>query len=185
MFLLHDVFGYPHQQIADMLGRSHAAVRRLASRARKRLAEDRPRYEDAARRHEVADAFMAATAGQDLDRLMELLAPDVVLASDGGGVVSATRRPVHGADRVARFLLGVVRQAHQGAWTLVPVEINGQPGFVADHYGEIDTALALHIKDGRVEDIHAVRNPDKLVTIRRQMSASPHRNGRQTPNRSP
>lgn len=175
VFLLHDVFGYPHQQIAGMLDRSHAAVRKLASRARSRLEEDRPRYEhDADRRQEVADAFMAATAGDDLDRLMELLAPDVVFTSDGGGIASAARRPVHGPDRVARFLLGTVRQARDGDWSLVPVEINGQPGFVAKHHDEVDTAMALHISHGHIEAIHTIRNPNKLNTIRQQIASLPH-----------
>ena len=173
VFLLHDVFGYPHKQIAEMLDRSHAAVRKLASRARTRLAEDRPRYEhDADRRREVADAFMAAAAGADLDRLMQLLAPDVVFTSDGGGVVSAARRPVHGPDRVARLLLGLVRQAREGGWTLAQVEINGQPGFVAEHHGEIDTALALQVHEGRIEAIYTIRNPDKLDPLRRQLATS-------------
>lgn len=180
VFLLHDVFGYPHQQIAEMLDRSHAAIRKLASRARTRLAEDRPRYEhDADRRREVADAFMAAAAGADLDRLMELLAPDVVFTADGGGFVPAARRPVHGADRVARFLQGLVRQVRNGGWALVSVEINGQPGFVVEHHGEVDTALALHVHDGRIEAIYTIRNPAKLRGVRRGIATSHARNRRQ------
>lgn len=171
VFLLHDVFGYPHEQIAGMLDRSHAAIRKLASRARARLAEDRPRYErDTARRQAVADAFLDACAGADLDRLLTLLAPEVTFTSDGGGVVSAARRPVQGADRVARFVLGLFRQAGEG-WTLRRMEVNGQPGLVAIHAGEVDTVVVLHVADGRIERVHAVRNPEKLRAVRRRVQA--------------
>ena len=179
VFLLHDVFGYPHAQIAAMLHRSDAAVRKLASRARARLAEGPTRYEqDAGRRHQVANAFLDAASGADLDRLMGLLAPDVVFTSDGGGVVSAARRPVHGADRVARLLLALVDQARDEGWTLTAVEINGQPGLVAEQSGDIDTAVVLHVHDARVTAIYAIRNPDKLDALRRQMATSQTMEGR-------
>lgn len=172
VFLLHDVFGYGHEEIAAMLDRSHAAVRQLASRARRRLAEDRPRYEaDAARRRAVADAFLEAAAGADLDRLMELLAPDVVFTGDGGGVAAAARHPVEGADRVARFVLGLFRLAGKGPWELHRVEVNGEPGIVGVHAGELDTVVALHVADGRVVGLHGVRNPEKLAAARRQLAA--------------
>ena len=173
VFLLHDVFGYPHQQIATMLGRPDTAVRKLASRARTRLGEDLPRYEqDAARRHEVAEAFIDATQGGDLVRLVQLLSPDVVFTSDGGGAVSAARWPLRGAEPVARFLVGIAEQATAGGWTIEPVEINGGPGVLATHQGTLETVMALHVLDGHIEAIHAVRNPQKLETIRGQAGRS-------------
>lgn len=171
VFLLHDVFGHPHEDVARMLGRSHAAVRKLASRARSHLDDNEVRYEqDAERRMQVTGAFLAACDGADLDGLLQVLAPDVVFTSDGGGVVSASRRPVHGADRVARFVLGLARQGRAGGWTVVPTEVNGQPGIVGVRDGQVDTVLALHVRDGRVTEIHGIRNPAKLAAVRRQLS---------------
>lgn len=125
VFLLHDVFGHAHAEIADMIDRSPAAVRKLASRARTHLDERKPRYEeDAGRRAAVADAFIEATMGGDVRAVMELLAPEVVFTSDGGGAVSAARRPVVGADRVARLMIGLVSQAGPD-WEFVFAEITG------------------------------------------------------------
>lgn len=176
VFLLHDVFGHPHEEVARMLGRSHAAVRKLASRARSHLDEEEVRYErDAERRTEVTGAFLAACDGADLEGLLELLAPDVVFTSDGGGVAPASRRPLHGPDRVARLVLGLARMGRAQGWEVVPLEVNGQPGIVGIRDGHVDTVLALHVRDGRVAEIHGIRNPAKLAAVRRQWSASgPH-----------
>ena len=171
VFLLHDVFGHPHDEIAGMLERSPAAVRKLASRARRRLEDGRPRHErDLGRQRAVAEAFVAACAGEELDRLMQLLAPDVVFTADGGGVVSAARRPVHGADRVARLFLGLVRQSHDGDWSFELTEVNGQPAVRVDHARQVDTVFALQVRDGRVAAVDAIRNPAKLAAVRRAWS---------------
>lgn len=150
VFLLHDVFGHPHDEIARMLDRSPAAVRQLASRARAHLQDRRPRYEaDADRRRAVAEAF---------------LAPDVVLTSDGGGRASAARHPLHGADRVARFLRGIWRQAGAAA-TVDLVEVNGEPGLVGRIEGEVAALFVLHVDGGAVAEIQAIRNPEKLARV--------------------
>ncbi len=165
VFLLHDVFGHPHDEIARMLDRSPAAVRQLASRARAHLQDRRPRYEaDADRRQAVAEAFLAACQTGELDRVMAVLAPDVVLTSDGGGRASAARRPLHGADRVARFLLGIWRQAGEAA-TVDLVEVNGEPGLVGRVDGEVAVLFVLHVDDGGVAEIQAIRNPEKLARV--------------------
>lgn len=104
-----------------------------------------------------------------------MLAPDVVFSSDGGGVVSASRGHVRGADRVARFVLGLARMGRDQGWVVVPVEVNGQPGVVGVHDGRVDTVPALHVSDGRVVEIHGIRNPAKLAAVRRQLSGpDPH-----------
>jgi RNA polymerase sigma-70 factor (ECF subfamily) len=164
-FLLHDVFGYEHAEIAAMLERSPAAVRQLAARARRHLADHRPRYEqDAARRQQVAEAFSAAALGGDLGRLMEVLAPDVTFVSDGGGVVAAARKPLHGARQVAKAIMGIVRLTADD-YTVSPSEINGQPGFVVWFRDRVDSVWTLQIADDRVAGIHAVRNPAKLGAV--------------------
>ena len=164
-FLLHDVFGHPHEEIATVLSRSPAAVRQLASRARRRVREAQvphPVPRDDGER--LVDAFVSATLGGDLDTLLRLLAPDVEMTSDGGGLVSAARRPVQGADRVARFLLGLARQAEEGD-ELITTWVNGAPGLIIRRQGRTDTVFALTVADGRVTQIHAIRNPDKLTAV--------------------
>ena len=165
-FVLHDVFGYQHDEVAAMLERTPAAARKLASRARQHLAAGRDRFEvDRARREEVGRAFLAAAAGGDLDELMALLSPDVQFVSDGGGVVSAARRPVVGADRVARFVVGL-RTRSEGV-TLQPMWLNGGPGVVAvDPDGRVVVTISVTVDvDGLVDGLYAVRNPAKLRHI--------------------
>jgi RNA polymerase sigma-70 factor (ECF subfamily) len=167
-FLLHDVFGFEHAEIAAMLERSPAAVRQLAARARRHLADARPRYEqDVARRRQVAEAFTAAATEGDLERLMEVLAPDVTFVADGGGVVVATRKPLHGARHVAATLVKFAAQKTD-QHTIDACDINGMPGFVIWEGTAVHSAWTLQIADGRVTAIHVVRNPHKLRTITRQ-----------------
>lgn len=164
-FLLHDVFDYDHAEVAAMLERSPASARQLVSRARGHVAQRRPRFErDAKRRWEVAGAFLAAAQGDSLDELIALLAPDVVFTSDGGGVVSAARRPVEGANPVARFVLGLLRTAAEDM-EVQPTEVNGMPAVLGVVDGRVDTVIVLDIADGRVTGIRAIRNPAKLTTI--------------------
>ena len=161
-FLLHDVFGHPHDEIATMLDRSPAAVRQLASRARRRIRDAQvPAPVSRDEGEALVDAFLTATAGGDLERLLGLLAPDVEMTSDGGGVVSAARRPVRGAEAVARFLLGLGRRADE-RYELRLTRVNGAPGLVVVHDGRPDSVFALTATQGRVTQIHVVRNPDKL-----------------------
>jgi RNA polymerase sigma-70 factor, ECF subfamily len=165
VFLLHDVFGYRHEEVAEALGRTPDAVRKLASRARAHLADRRPRYEaDAGRRAAVAEAFVAACQTGQVESFLSVLAPDVVLVSDGGGKVSAARRPVHGAERVARFFLGLLAQADEG-WTIDMAEVNGEPALVGRHHGTVEVVFVLHVDDGRVAQVQAIRNPDKLARL--------------------
>ena len=165
-FLLHDVFGYTHNEVAAMLERSPAAVRQVAARARGHLAGERPRYErDAARGEAVTRAFVDAVAGADLDGLMAVLAPDVVFVADGGGVVAAARHPQHGAARVAQVILSLAR-LRPPDWTFAARELNGEPAFIVRRAdGTIDSAWILHAADGCVVRIDVLRNPAKLAGL--------------------
>jgi len=161
-FVLHDLFGMPFPEVAAAVGRTPAAVRQLAVRARSHVASGASRIEvDPGERRRVADAFMAAVAGGDLATLVPVLDPDVMLVSDGGGRVSAARRPVLGADNVARFLLGVARKIRPGD-TLLPVSVNGGPGFIVSHDGSTRLVGALTVSSGRISRIDLVLAPDKL-----------------------
>lgn len=164
-FLLHEVFGYGHGELATMLDRSPAAVRQLVSRARRNVAARRPRFEpDAARRWEAAESFLSVAAGGSLEELVTLLAPEVVFTSDGGGLVSAARRPVVGAEKVARFVQGLIRQAPADLQVL-RTEINGMPGLLAVRDGRPDTVIVLDVAGGLISAVHAIRNPQKLSSL--------------------
>ena len=164
-FVLHDIFGDSYDEVAATLQRSPAAVRQLASRARRHLAERPTRFEpDRGRREAVRDAFLDACMGADVDRLLELLAPDVTFVADSGGVVSAPRQPVQGAQRVAHLLLGLAARVPPGT-DLRRVEVNAMPGIVAVVDGRIDTVISLDVVAGRIATVNVVRNPEKLRTV--------------------
>ncbi|MFJ8897178.1 RNA polymerase sigma-70 factor [Streptomyces sp. NPDC102370] len=168
VFVLREVFDVGYDEIAEAVGKSPAAVRQIAHRARAHVAARRPRG-DASRdrtRHAL-DAFRRAVETGDLQGLLDVLAPDVVLLGDGGGIKQAVLRPVVGADRVARLLQGGLRKA-PGALTLRPAEVNGRPGLVLHLDGELDTVLAVRFDDGLVTGLYAVRNPQKLSHMVRE-----------------
>ena len=163
-FVLHDVFELPFAQIAETVGRSVEATRQLASSARRKV---RSRTDDAAprERHDaVAAAFAAATGLGDFDALVALLDPDVTLTSDGGGKVSAARRPVLGAVNVARFILGVLTQRPDAR--VDPIATADGLGFIVSENGVVDTVMVLGVRADRVSDVWLVRNPDKLTSWR-------------------
>ncbi|MGI8776505.1 MAG: sigma factor-like helix-turn-helix DNA-binding protein [Acidimicrobiales bacterium] len=162
--VLHDVFGHSHDEVAAVLRKSPAAVRQLASRARRHIDEGQPRFEaDADQRRQVADAFLAACTGADLDRLLEVLAPDVVLVA-GGGAVPTVRQPVNGADNVAAVLLRIAGQLATDT-DVRRLEVNAMPAIVAFVGGRLDTVVALHVAGDRVATVRIIRNPDKLAGL--------------------
>jgi RNA polymerase sigma-70 factor (TIGR02957 family) len=164
-FLLREVFDYPYDEIAEIVGTSRANARQLVVRARRHLAERRPRFEASPeRREELATSFFEATTEGNLEGLEALLAEDVVLHGDGGGKVPALARPVLGRTRVARTLLAWMRAgARIGASELRRVEVNGHPGaMVLDRERRIVSVLALDIADGEIRSLRSVVNPDKL-----------------------
>jgi RNA polymerase sigma-70 factor (TIGR02957 family) len=164
VLLLHDVFGYQHEEIADIVGKSPQACRQILVRARRHVDEGKPRFEASReQREQVARRFFDAVEGGDLDGLLAVLAPDVVFQGDGGGKAMAVAEPVVGSVRVARFLAGLIRRYRSLGGTLRFTEINGQPGTIGyDSAGRVVSVMALDIADGVVIAIHAVVNPDKL-----------------------
>jgi len=171
VFVLHEVFGFPHTEIAAAIGRSDTAVRQLMHRAREHVQARRPRFEvDRVQQREVTERFLAAAAGGDIDELMLVLAPDVTLVSDGGGKAKAPRRPITGASKVARFLLAIVGRPYMGIDPAVMsarvVEINGGPGILVMAGGRPLTAVTTAVAGGRITAIQLVANPDKLRALR-------------------
>src|SRR5262245_10986972 len=162
VFLLHDVFGYSHAEVASIVDKSEAAVRQTATRARAHVAARRPRFASDPRvRQEAAERFLAAAAGGDLASMMELLAPDVVAWSDGGGKVSAARRPLVGADHVARWILGVVAKPAVAGVRMELRDINGELGLLGLAGDTPIGAITFDIADGRIVALRFVVNPDK------------------------
>jgi RNA polymerase sigma-70 factor (ECF subfamily) len=164
VFLLHEVFGYSHQEIAEIVGKSEANTRQILARARRHIDEGKPRFEASrAQREEVARRFFAAADGGDLDGLLRALAPDAVYYGDGGGKARALAEPLHGRDRVARFLAGLFGRIRKLEARFQIVEANGQPGAVTyDRDGHVVNVFALDIADDVVQAVRCVVNPDKL-----------------------
>jgi RNA polymerase sigma-70 factor (TIGR02957 family) len=171
VFVLHEVFGFPHAEIAAAIGRSDASVRQLMHRAREHVQARRPRFDvDAGQQREVTERFLAAAGGGDIDELMLVLAPDVILVSDGGGKAKAPLRPVMGAAKVARFLAAISAQPYMGIdrpeMAAEVAEINGGPGILVTARGRPITAVTTVIAGGRITAIQLVANPDKLRGLR-------------------
>ncbi|MDQ1036904.1 RNA polymerase sigma factor (sigma-70 family) [Streptomyces sp. V3I8] len=159
-FVLHDVFGVPFAEIAETVGRSPAACRQLASSARRRLAERRPAAVTTTEHRRVVSAFLDACGTGDLDALVALLDPAVEARSDGGGRVRAALRPIVGADKVARFLLGLLRK--EPGTEVVEEDVNGSPGVTVRIAGATVGVVGVGVRGGRVSDLWLVVNPDKL-----------------------
>jgi RNA polymerase sigma-70 factor (ECF subfamily) len=167
VFVLHEAFAYSYTEIADILDRSPAAVRQLAHRAREHVAARRPRFQtDAAARRAATERFLRATVSGDLAALMELLAPDATLWADGGGKFKAPLRPIHGADKIARFFVAVGRDAVPPGATLEITEVNGGPAAVlVGPTGAIGVLQVDLGDDRRVTDVRMIGNPDKLAGL--------------------
>ncbi|WP_229705205.1 RNA polymerase sigma factor SigJ [Williamsia phyllosphaerae] len=165
VFVLREVFGFSHSEIAEAVGKSVDAVRQSAGRARSHVQARRRRFESTpAAVDEITTAFLSTTLSGDLQGLMNILAPDAVLISDGGGKVNAARRPIHGADKIARFLIGIAR------WELPELGLesaiyNGGPALVISSRGVVDSVFVLEVVGGVVAGVYAVRNPDKLAAV--------------------
>ena len=167
VFVLREVFGFSAAEVAGMLGRGEDAVRQAGHRARSHVQARRPRYDAPARaRRLVTERFLAACAGGDLTAVLELLAPDVTAWTDGGGKVRAARRPLHGADHVARWLLGVLRRPLPEPG-VEPVLVNGEPGLLVTSAGAPDSVIVVGLSEAhQVDAIWLIRNPDKLAHLR-------------------
>jgi RNA polymerase sigma-70 factor (TIGR02957 family) len=170
VFVLREVFGFSHAEIAASLGRSEAGVRQLAHRAREQVQARRPRFDvDRGQQQEVTRRFLAAAMGGDLDGLLAVLAPDVELISDGGGKARAPVRPIRGAAKVASWLNGISGQSWQGyqATDITPsvAEINGGTGMLFMAGGQVIAAVTATVADGRITAIQLVANPDKLRAL--------------------
>lgn len=171
VFVLKEVFDFSYAEIATAVERSEPAVRQAGHRARNHVQARRPRFEaDRVKKRAVTERFFAAATGGDINDLMQLLAPDVTLWTDGGGKVRQALRPVEGMAKVAAWLAGVTKRPYEGVeitnMTAEVVDINGGPGIVFSAEGRVIATLTVELDaDGRIATIHNVANPDKLHAI--------------------
>jgi RNA polymerase sigma-70 factor (ECF subfamily) len=169
VFVLREVFDLGYDEIAEAVDKNPAAVRQIAHRARAHVAARRPRGVVSPAQTRVAlEAFQRAVETGDLQGLLDILAPDVVLLGDGGGVVQAVPRPITGADRVARVLVASQLSRIAAPASLRPAQVNGYPALILRRGNEIDTVVAVRIDDGRITGLYAVRNPEKLSHMRQE-----------------
>jgi RNA polymerase sigma-70 factor (TIGR02957 family) len=180
VFVLREAFGMPYAEIADVLGRKEEAVRQLGRRARDHVQERRSRFDtDESEQRRVTERFLQATSTGDLEALVAVLSPEVTLVADGGGRALAPRRPVRGAEKVARFLLTVATEERMarflrsvGSEPIVAdlrvrvAPVNGGPGILVVSGDRPISALVLDVSEGVVQTIHLVANPEKLAGVR-------------------
>ncbi|MCN9244308.1 RNA polymerase sigma-70 factor [Streptomyces sp. RY43-2] len=168
VFVLREVFRFGYDEIAEAVDKTPVAVRQIAHRARTHVAARRPReVVPPAEARDALAAFQQAVATGDMRRLLDILAPDVVLLTDGGGVVRAALAPIVGADRVTH---GLSRLA--GLASLRPIQVNGHPALIIKVDGETDTVLTMRIDGGLITGLYAVRNPAKLSRIGQEITMS-------------
>lgn len=168
VFLLRDVFDYPYDRVAEIVGKSEPAVRQLGARARRHVEAGRPRFETTReQRDRLADEFFAALGDGDIEGLERLLAGDVELRGDGGGKVPALARVLSGRNRVARTLMNWRKAGERaGGYRLERVLVNGQPGVLTyDPSGKLINVMALDIAGGRIAGVSSIVNPDKLERL--------------------
>ncbi|MFI5837118.1 RNA polymerase sigma-70 factor [Micromonospora sp. NPDC051300] len=172
VFVLREVFDVDYDEIAETVDKSPAAVRQIAHRARAHVAARRPRRTvSAAETRDALGAFRRAVETGDLRALLAVLAEDVVLVGDGGGIKQAIPRPVAGADKVARLLAGGWGRV-AGSASMEPAQVNGYPALVVRLDGELDTVVAVRLDGGRISGLYAVRNPEKLSRMDRETTLS-------------
>ncbi|MFC3891313.1 RNA polymerase sigma factor SigJ [Lentzea rhizosphaerae] len=159
-FVLHDVFRYPFAEVAEIVGRSPAACRQLATSARRRVQASEREQPPPARRADVVKDFRQAWEAQDIKALIALLDPSAVMVADGGGQASTALRPVEGGEQIARYLIGIAKVAPD--LTILGRTVNGSPGLVATVGGVPVTVAAFEVTEDRITRIWAVRNPEKL-----------------------
>ena len=165
VFILREGFDVDYTTIARIVDRSPAHCRKIAQRAREHVGDRNRRFKASRDEQEaLVRAFVDAIEEGDPERLGTLLAEDATSYSDGGGEVTAALRPIYGRDRITRFLLGIAKNAPDGL-TVEPSTVNGAPGFIARVDGAVQSVWAFHVVDGRIQDLYAVLNPNKLCHI--------------------
>lgn len=168
-FLLHEVFEYDHAEVAQILGKTEANCRQLLRRARRHIADRRPRFDPSPAQHKkLLDGFLAASTSGELEQLVALLAADVAIYTDGGGKANAALHPIEGRDRVARFILGAIGRFVPANVVTRCELINGQPAILFfPPGGEAGCVIAFDVVEDLIQKIYVVSNPEKLHRLPR------------------
>jgi hypothetical protein len=165
VFVLREAFGIGYDEIAAAVEKTPAAVRQIAHRARRHVDARRPREVVSPSQTRAAlEAFQRALETQNLQGLLDVLAPEVVVISDGGGIKQAAPRPIIGAEKVGRFIIGGLAKT-DATLTVAPTMVNGNPALVLRVDGELDGVMAVRVEDARITGLYYVRNPDKLTHV--------------------
>jgi RNA polymerase sigma-70 factor, ECF subfamily len=166
VFLLREVFDYDYVEVAEMLGQSEANCRQILRRAKQHVTEDRPRFDVSPQEQaRMLQQFLEATSHGDMQGLLALLAKDVVLYTDGGGKATAVPNPIYGAEHVARFFMEAPAKLMPRDVVRRFAEINGQPGIVVYHHGQVYGVFTMDVAEGQIRNIYIVNNPDKLALL--------------------
>ena len=162
VFLLREVFDYDYTAIADIVHKSESHCRKIAQRARDRIKKKRPSFEKRRKdQHQLVSAFVEAVKEKDISRIESMLAKEAVLYSDGGGKVAAARKPVEGAEKIARFLVGIQKLVTQNI-RLELTDVNGEPGMIIYLDGRLYNIWSFYAYERKIRNIYVVLNPDKL-----------------------
>lgn len=167
VFLLRDVFDADYAEVAEVVGKSEAACRQIASRSRDRVRAEKPRFDiPAARKQQLLEEFVGCLFTGDRDGLAATLAEDVVFVSDGGADRRAARKPIEGIQRVMTFIQNLTKRQEGTDASFVPVEVNGEPAMAMIIDGDVDMVVEVEFDEDRVRRFHSVRNLDKLAAVR-------------------
>lgn len=169
VFILREVFDYDYASVAKMIDKSESHCRKIAQRARDQIHDNKPQFErNSVEQHKLVKTFIEAVQQGDLSEIESMLADEAILYSDGGGKVTAARKPVAGADKIAKFLVGIQKKGLKDAdWWIEFKDINGEPGMIIWFEGEIYNVWTFHVENREIQSIYVVLNPDKLVHLKK------------------
>ena len=165
VFLLREVFDYDYAAISSVIDRSESNCRKIAQRARSLVRESRPKFDTNTAGHQLVHQFAEAVKDRDMKGIVNLLADEAIMYSDGGGKVAAARKPVLGPEKIAKFLIGIQKGAVQD-FRIEFRDVNGEPGMIFRVEGQVNNVWSFHIEDDKIRSIYVVLNPDKLEHIR-------------------
>jgi len=171
VFILREIFDYDYDMIADIVQKSESHCRKIAQRARDQIRDHKPEFEkNHDEQQQLVGAFLEAVKGGNLSQIESMLAEEAILYSDGGGKVTAARKPVDGAAKIAKFLVGIQKQVPSGTeWSIEREQVNGEPGMIVRMDGELYNVWSFHVEEGKIQSIYTVLNPDKLQHVKHQL----------------
>lgn len=165
VFLLREVFDYSYDEVASVVEKTPSSCRQIARRARTHIQENRPRFSTSEeKKQHLMSRFFACCMEGDMDGLLNVLSEDAILYSDGGGKVHAARRPIYGANKIARFFFGILKKKHEDV-VIVPALINGEPGLLEYLHGEPKSAFTVVMTDEHIIELYSINNPDKIAHL--------------------